>query len=91
MLVDFEKLLTELESSIKAINLEEVMRIDSQVKSCLSEEIKSLKPEHYAELASILERHNLLIDQVSALKKSTFNQLTQFQKNQKLLKKYQNV
>jgi len=91
MLADFEKLFTEFASAIESNEIDKLLRIDEEIKTLFSNYIDS---EHFKNSGNILvlaKQHEALLEQVIAKKKSTAEQLAQFQKNQKNLKKYQNV
>jgi len=91
MSADFEKLFSEFASAIESNEVEKSLKIDEEIKTLFS---NSIDREHFKsdeDILNVVEQHKALIEQVIAKKKSTVKQLAQFQKNQKNLKKYQNV
>ncbi len=91
MSADFEKLFSEFASAIESNEVEKSLKIDEEIKTLFS---NSIDREHFKsdeDILNVVEQHKALIEQVIAKKKSIVKQLAQFQKNQKNLKKYQNV
>lgn len=72
-------------------DFEKLLKIDEEIKIQFKKSIEHGQFEDSTQLQSIVDKHQALINQVSELKQSTFEQLAQYQKNQKNLKKYQNV
>ena len=91
MLAKFDKLFHEFSTRIDTKNIERLLNVDKQIEILFKESVESGCFKNSEELRTILDKHQDLTNQVSALKKSTFEQLAQYQKNQKNLKKYQNV
>lgn len=91
MLANFDKLFSKFSNAIDMGDFEKLLKIDEEIKIQFKKSIEHGQFEDSAQLQSIVDKHQALINQVSELKQSTFEQLAQYQKNQKNLKKYQNV
>lgn len=91
MLADFEKLFTEFASAIESNEIDKLLKIDEEIKTLFSNYIDSGHFKNSENILVLAKQHEALLEQVIAKKKSTAEQLAQFQKNQKNLKKYQNV
>ncbi|MGS0534954.1 hypothetical protein [Pseudoalteromonas sp. SaAl2] len=91
MLANFEKLFSEFSTGLEMGDFEKLLKIDEEIKVLFKESIENGHLGGSEQLQLIADKHHALTVQVSELEKSTFEQLAQFQKNQKNLKKYQNV
>lgn len=91
MLANFDKLFSEFSTAIDMGDFEKLLKIDEEIKIQFKKSIEHGQFEDSTQLQSIVDKHQALLNQVSELKQSTFEQLAQYQKNQKNLKKYQNV
>ena len=91
MLVDFEQLFSKFKIALDSVTYEDLLELDREIKDLFIEYVNSEGYNSTEELASIVEQHNNLVDLISTSKKSKHKQLAKYHKNQKNLKKYQNV
>jgi hypothetical protein len=87
----FESLIQQLESAIEFENLELAQSLDKQVLEEIKITDETVLNENVTYLQSLVERHRRLINNVDLKKKQAHKNISQFSKNQKNLKKYQNV
>jgi hypothetical protein len=91
MLDKMESLISQLEAAIDEANLEKSLNLDRK----LLDEIKATDQlslhENATYFLSVAARHQSVLNKVDDLKKQSFKNITQFNKNQKNIKKYQNV
>jgi len=91
MLDKIDSLISQLEAAIDDLDFEVAQNLDRK----LLDEIKATDQISLGENAtyflSIAARHQNAMNKVDDLKKQSFKNITQFNKNQKNIKKYQNV
>ena len=91
MLDKIDSLISQLEAAIDEPNLEKALNLDRK----LLDEIKATDEislhENATYFLSVAARHQSVLNKVDDLKKQSFKNITQFNKNQKNIKKYQNV
>ncbi|MDQ2043037.1 hypothetical protein P4S65_08825 [Pseudoalteromonas sp. B131b] len=87
----FESLIKQLEIAIDNENLELATKLDKQLLENMNSMDKALLNENIVYLQSLVERHRFIVNKVDVSKKQVHKNITQFNKNQKNLKKYTHV
>jgi uncharacterized protein YktB (UPF0637 family) len=91
MLANISELLDKLKLAVDAEKYDEAASIDKELGLLFAAYFDSDQPHDSKELSVVVDQYNILTEHIHTLKKSTFLQLAQYQKNQKKLKNYRNV